>query len=355
MPKEIEAGNELGSSKRENLKRNSRYVAVFVGLGIAFCAITILNINTGSVSISVFEVLEILFLGGGDQALYTIIWEIRLPRILIAAILGGALSLSGFLLQVFFNNPIASPFILGLSAGARMVVATVMIVLIPLTGPISSYTMIVAAFIGALISVGCILLVSRKIKSMASLLIAGIMISYICGAVTDFIITFAADSDIANLHGWTQGSFSGTNWGNVQISYVVILGAFILTFLLSKPIGAYQMGETYAQSMGVNIKVFRTVLIILASLLAAVVAAFAGPISFVGIAVPHLVKLALRTARPLVMIPAVFLGGAVFCMACDLIARMAFSPLEMNISTVTAIFGAPVVIWMLISRPSEKR
>lgn len=328
---------------------------VFVALGFAFCAIVVLNINTGSVNISIGEIINIIFFGGGGETVRNIIWEIRLPRILMSAIIGGALALSGFLLQVFFNNPIASPFILGLSAGARMCVAIVMIVLIPIIGSVSSYTLIVAAFVGALISVSLILLVSRKIGSMATLLVAGVMISYICGAITDFVITFAADSDIANLHGWSQGSFSGMNWGNVQIAYVVVIFALVMTFMLSKPIGAYQMGESYAQSMGVNVKVFRTVLILLASLFAATAAAFAGPISFVGISVPHLVKLALKTARPLVMIPAVFLGGAIFCMICDLIARMAFAPLELDISTVTAIFGAPIVIWMLINRQSEKR
>lgn len=346
---------QLSDFKRERLKQRSRYIAVFVALALAFCVIVVLNINTGSVNISIGEIVDIIFFGGGEKTVQNIVWEIRMPRILMAAVLGGALALSGFLLQVFFNNPIASPFILGLSAGARMAVAAVMVVLIPLVGTVSSYTLISAAFVGSLISVALILLISRRIDSMSTLLIAGVMISYICGAVTDFIINFAADSDIANLHGWSQGSFSGMSWSNVQIAYVVILIALVCTFMLSKPIGAYQMGESYAQSMGVNVKIFRTVLILLASLFAATVAAFAGPISFVGIAVPHLVKLALKTARPLVMIPATFLGGAIFCMICDLIARMAFAPLELDVSTVTALFGAPVVIWMLISRKKETR
>jgi iron complex transport system permease protein len=129
---------------------------------------------------------------------------------------------------------------------------------------------------------------------------------------------------------------------------------FVIAFMMSKPIGAYLLGEVYAQSMGVNVKVFRVALIFISSILSACVTAFAGPISFVGIAVPHLVKMALKTSRPLVVIPGVFLGGAVFCMMCDLIARMAFAPLELNISTVTSIFGAPVVIWMLIKKQRGK-
>ena len=165
---------------------------------------------------------------------------------------------------------------------------------------------------------------------------------------------FAEDSDIVNLHGWSQGSFSGSNWSNVQITLVVTGSMLLISFLLSKPIGAYQLGEAYAQSMGVNVKVFRVLLILISSVLSACVTAFAGPISFVGIAVPHLVKLALKTSKPIVVRPGVFLGGSVFCMSCDLIARTAFAPLELNISTVTSIFGAPVVIWMLLKRQKGK-
>ena len=185
---------------------------------------------------------------------------------------------------------------------------------------------------------------------MAILLVAGIMIGYICSAVTDFVVTFAQDSDIVNLRGWSLGSFSGMTWDNVAVASVMIGISVVLTFMLSKPIGAYQLGEAYAQSMGVNIKFFRIALIVLSSILSATVTAFAGPISFVGIAVPFLVKHALNTSRPLVVIPATFLGGAVFCMGCDLIARMAFAPIELNISTVTSIFGAPVVIYMMLKR-----
>ena len=261
----------------------------------------------------------------------------------MAAILGGALSLSGFLLQTFFENPIAGPFVLGISSGAKMVVALTMIYYLEIAQNVTSYTLIIAAFIGSLISIGFILLNSKRINT-CYLLVAGIMIAYICSAVTDFVVTFADDSDIVNLHGWSQGSFSGMSWSNVYISCVVVGITLALTFLLSKPIGAYQLGEAYAQSMGVNIKFFRVALILLSSILSATVTAFAGPISFVGIAVPFLMKRSFGTSRPLIIIPGTFLGGAVFCMMCDLIARMAFAPLELNISTVTSIFGAPVVI-----------
>lgn len=335
--------------------RRSRYAAVFTVMFLALFLMVLININTGTVNISVKEILGILTAGRKEGTGYHIIWQIRLPRILMAAILGGALSLSGFLLQVFFHNPIAGPFILGISSGAKMMVALVMICSAGSIGSMTSFALIGSAFGGSLISVSFVLLAAKRLRNMSALLVAGIMISYICSAVTDFIITFAEDSDIVSLRGWSMGSFSGMNWGNVKVAAVVVAVTFAFTFLMSKPIGAYQMGEAYARSMGVDIRIFRVILIVLSSVFAACVTAFAGPISFVGIAVPQLVKLALHTSKPLVVIPASFLGGAVFCMFCDLAARMAFAPLELNISTVTSVFGAPVVIWMLVHREKEKQ
>lgn len=350
MQKKQKNVTDVSDFHRENFIRHSRYILVFTILIVAFFVVTVLNINTGNVKISVPDILKIIFTGQGDTNSYNIIWKIRLPRILMAAILGGGLSLSGFLLQTFFENPIAGPFILGISSGAKMMVALTMIYFLERFQAVSSYTLIIAAFIGSLLSIGFILIFSRRINHMATLLVAGIMIGYICSAITDFIVTFAEDSDIVNLHGWSQGSFSGMSWSNVYVAAIVIGITVCLTFLLSKPIGAYQLGESYAQSMGVNVKAFRVALILLSSVLSACVTAFAGPISFVGIAVPFLVKHALNTSRPLVVIPGTFLGGAVFCMICDLIARMAFAPLELNISTVTSIFGAPIVIFMMLTR-----
>lgn len=341
---------ENHSFQMENLKRRSRYTMVFITMAILFFIIVVLNINTGNVHISVAKILKILFLRDGEAVEYNIIWKIRLPRILMAALLGGALSLSGFLLQTFFSNPIAGPFVLGISSGAKMAVALTMIVFLKYIGTFSSYTLVMAAFIGALISTGFILLMSKKIHHMASLLVGGIMIGYICSAITDFVVTFADDSDIVNLHGWSQGSFSGTSWSNIGVAAVIVGITVIFTFFLSKPIGAYQLGEGYAQSMGVNIKLFRVALILLSSMLSACVTAFAGPISFVGIAVPFLTRKAFGTARPLIIIPGTFFAGAVFCMLCDLIARMVLAPTELNISTVTSILGAPIVIYMMLKR-----
>ena len=314
----------------DNKKRAARYWLAFLILAVLLVILFIWNVNAGSIHLSVSKIMNIIFKRQGDTTSYNIIWEIRLPRILAVIILGGALSVSGFLLQTFFNNPIAGPFVLGISSGAKLVVALLMIFFLSRSISMGSAAMIIAAFIGSMIS--------------------GVMIGYICSAVTDFVVTFADDSNIVNLHNWSLGSFSGMSWGNVQVMTAVVLITMVIVFFMSKPIGAYQLGEVYAQNMGVNIKLFRIALILLSSILSACVTAFAGPISFVGIAVPHIVKSLLKTARPLLVIPACFLGGAVFCLFCDLIARTVFAPTELSISSVTAVFGAPVVIYIMIRR-----
>ena len=330
--------------------RTLRYLVSFLVIMGLLVVLFFWNIGVGSVEMSFSDFWSVLTKHQPDAALYQIVWKIRLPRIIAAMLLGGALSVSGFLLQSFFQNPIAGPYVLGISSGAKLVVALTMIFLLEKGIMISSLGMVVAAFAGSLLAMGFVLLISFRVSNMSFLVVCGILIGYICSAITDFCVTFADDSNIVNLHNWSMGSFSGTTWENVSTMSVVVMTALIITFLMSKPIGAYQLGEGYAQNMGVNIKAFRIALILLSSILSACVTAFAGPISFVGIAVPHLVKSLLKTSKPLLVIPACFLGGAVFCLFCDLIARTVFAPTELSISSVTAVFGAPIVIYIMIHR-----
>ena len=285
--------------------------------------------------------------------MYAILHQIRLPRLLACLILGGALGLAGFLLQTFFGNPIAGPYVLGISSGAKLTVALTMVFVMQASGGLSSAFTIMAAFVGAMISMGFVLVISQKVSNPSMLIVSGVMVGYICSAITDFVITFASDASIVNLHNWSKGSFSGISWENVKVMTVVVIICAVCTFLMAKPISAYQLGEDYAMNMGVNIKRFRFMLVLFSSLLAATVTAFAGPISFVGIAVPHIVKRILGSAKPIVVIPGCFLGGAIFCLLCDLIARTVFSPTELSISSVTAIFGAPIVISIMIKRRRE--
>ena len=332
--------------------RTLRVITAFLLLTAGIVLFLILNVCIGTVAIPFKDILSSIL---GQEVLNArILWDIRMPRTLAALILGGALALAGYLLQTFFHNPIAGPFVLGISSGAKMMVALFMVFFMGRSIKVTSFTMILAAFFGAMICMGFVLLMARRVNRMSMLVVSGVMIGYICSAITEFVVTFAEDAEIVNLHNWSRGSFSGMNWNQVSVMSVVVFITCICTFLLAKPLSAYQMGEGYAQSMGVNVRLLRIALVVLSSVLSACIVAFAGPISFVGIAVPHLVKPLLGTAKPLLMIPACFLGGGVFCLFCDLLARMVLAPTELSISTVTAIFGVPVVLWVMVRRNKEK-
>ena len=326
--------------------KNIRYFQKFILLIILLVVFMLLSIALGSVTIPLIDVIKTIF-GKGDSFYRDIIISIRLPRAYAALLSGGALALSGYAMQAFFRNPIAGPYILGVSSGAKLMVS-IALILGGGTALFGSFGLITAGFLGALLAMVFVLLCSNRVKNMALLLVCGVMIGYVCTAVTDFIVTFADDADIVNLHNWSKGSLSGMTYSAVVAMAVVIAISSIILFLLSKPMMAYLMGESYAKSLGVNIKRFRIILILVASLLAATVTAFVGPVSFVGIAVPHLIRGYIKDSRPIVIIPACFLGGAVFTLGCDLIARLVLSPTELSISTVTAIFGAPIVIYLLI-------
>lgn len=335
--------NTLMKAIRPNLRATAFFGLLLILTGLLFC----MNLVTGSTDISVIEAVKVIF-GGRSGTASAVLLKIRLPRTLAALLLGGALALSGYLLQTFFHNPIAGPFVLGVSSGAKLTVALVMILVIGNRHVVSSGGMILAAFAGSMLSLVVVLMVSSRVKSMSMLVVCGVMIGYICSAVTDFVVTFADNSDIVNLHNWSRGTFSGTTMDNVRVMAGVVIAATIGTFFLSKPISAYRLGENYAQNLGVNVRLLRAGLILLSGLLSACVTAFAGPVSFVGVAVPHIVRGIFRTSKPIIMIPACFLGGSIFCLLCDMIARTAFSPTELSISTVTAIFGAPVVILAMV-------
>ena len=332
--------------------RTLRVITAFLLLTAGIILFLILNVCIGTVSIPFKDILSSI---RGQEVLNArILWDIRMPRTLAALILGGALALAGYLLQTFFHNPIAGPFVLGISSGAKMMVALFMVFFMGRSIRVTSFTMILAAFLGAMICMGFVLLMARRVNQMSMLVVSGVMIGYICSAITEFVVTFAEDAEIVNLHNWSRGSFSGMNWNQVRVMSVVVFLTCICIFLLAKPLSAYQMGEGYAQNMGVNVRLLRIALVVLSSVLSACIVAFAGPISFVGIAVPHLVKQFLGTTKPILMIPACFLGGGVFCLFCDLLARMVLAPTELSISTVTAIFGVPVVLWVMVRRNKEK-
>ncbi|MDE5933125.1 MAG: iron ABC transporter permease, partial [Lachnospiraceae bacterium] len=226
--------------------RKYRYITAFLLLGCSVLLFFALNICIGSVRIAMPEVVRTLAGLESGETQARILLDIRLPRAAAVLILGGSLSLAGYLLQTFFNNPIAGPFVLGISSGAKMTVALVMVFLMGRSLRVTSAAMILAAFVGAMLSMGFVLLMSRKVSSMSMLVVSGVMIGYICSAVTELVVTFADDADIVNLHNWSRGSFSGMTWENVRVMTAVVAVIFLAVFLMSKPLAAYQLGEVYA-------------------------------------------------------------------------------------------------------------
>ena len=333
------------------MRGKTRCVLSFALLLFLLLALSALCLALGSVSLTLRELFGAMPGGGSDIAAR--ILDLRLRRLLSAGLLGGGLAVSGFLLQTFFANPIAGPFVLGVSSGAKLTVALVMVALLSRGTVIGSAGLCGAAFLGSMMVMGLILLISGRVRQKSLLVVCGVMVGYVCSAITDLVVTFADDSNIVNLRAWSLGSFSGISWANLRVVAPVVGMGLLWSFLLSKPMSAYQLGEAYAQNLGVNLRIFRRQMILLSSLLSACVTAFAGPVSFVGVAVPHLMRRLLGTARPILMVPACFLGGAVFCIGCDLLARTLFAPTELSIGSVTAVFGAPVVVWMLLSRRRE--
>ena len=331
-----------------------RIILSFALLLVLTGVFIVFSISAGSADISPDEVVRILFGGASDDTSEMILLKIRLPRTFAAAVLGGALALSGYMLQTYFHNPIAGPFVLGISSGARLTVAVALILAARGAIVLNSAVMAAVAFAGALAAMSAVLLMSSKIRSMSLLVVCGVMIGYICTAITDIIVNFADDSDIVNLRGWSVGTFSGFKTESLVVCAVIIFTALAAVFFMSKPISAYQLGESYAVDMGVNIKAVRIAMILLSSLLSGCVAAFAGPVTFVGIAVPFLIKMLFGTAKPIVMIPACFLGGGVFCIISDMIARTVISPSELGISTVTSVLGAPVLLMIMLRKNKER-
>lgn len=329
--------------KKSRVKISYVILALLLILSCGLC------IFIGSSSINIADIFI-------DESISnSIVFDIRLPRMIAAIFAGGALAVSGYCLQSYFHNPIAGPYLLGISSGAKLTVAILLVIFAGRLSVMSNIAMIAASFAGALISMSFVLIISRRVPSMSMLLVCGVMIGYICTAICDLIVVFADDSDIVNLHNWSKGSLSGVTISEAITMGVVVTIAVIFVFCLAKPMSAFLVSENYAKSVGVNIKRFRVLLVILSSLLSATVTAFAGPISFVGIAVPHLIKKLFNTVKPVYIIPACFLGGAVFTCICDLISRTLFSPVELSISTVTAIFGSPVVILMLVNRNRDNK
>jgi len=334
-----------------NMKaKNVKYTIYFTVLFLLLLTALIFNICFGSVKIPLSKLISIFLNGSSKNNLQsTVVWNIRLPRIIGAIISGACLSCAGLLMQIFFRNPIVGPSVLGISSGSSLFVGFIILAGVKLgfKGS-SSMLMILAGFAGATFVMIIILGISYKIKNVVTLLIIGIMVGYICTAVTNFLITFSTKEQLQGFQMWNLGSFSGFTWANIKYMLLLSIPFLLVTFLISKPLNALLLGESYARSMGVNIKVLRIIVIFTASILTAIPTSFAGTVSFIGLAVPHIIRLTFKTSDNKLLIPGTILFGAVIAGFCDLLARLLFLPVELPISTITSFVGAPVVIILIL-------
>lgn len=331
---------------------NKRYVYLFPVFIVLFVLSAIVNLFVGAIDISIPDFFRIISGAMPDQSPETyIMLKIRIPRIIASLVGGGFLAVSGLLMQVYFRNPIVGPYILGISSGATLTVGVVMLSSFSLGfAGISPYMTVFASFVGALSVMLIIITVASKMKSVVSLLLIGIMMGYVAGAITSILIAFANKEKIKGFILWGNGSFSGFSWSEIYIMLIIGFAIIIFIYLMSKPLNAFLLGEHYAQSMGVDIKVFRMMIIILSCAMASLVTAFAGPIMFVGMAVPHLSRMLFKTQDNRVLIPACLVLGGIIGSVCDLVARTVFAPAELPLSSITAIFGAPIIISLLLRR-----
>jgi len=332
------------------LKRR-RYFQSFFIFSIILLSLLILNMAQGSVRIPLFKTLRIIIFHITDSTPGAIIWKIRFPRIFSAVICGGYLAAGGLLLQVFFRNPIVGPYVLGISSGATLMVALVMLGGLSVgILEIHPFYISLSAFSGALLVMAILVVIASRVRSVITLLIIGLMMGYLCYAVTSILIAFAEKEKVKGFVLWQMGSFSGFTWQEFYLIVIIGLPLTIGTYLLSKPLNAFLLGEDYAKTMGVNIRLFRFFVVILSSALAGIVTAFAGPVAFIGLAIPHMARLVFGTTDNRVLIPGAILLGGIVTLLCDLIARTLFSPVELPISAITSFFGAPIVIGLLHKR-----
>lgn len=339
-----------------------RQLALLIGILGLLAAVFLVKLAVGSVLIPLREVVTVLFGGDASKAVWqTIILDFRLPQAVTAVLAGAALGISGLLMQTLFRNPLADPFILGISSGASLGVAIVVLAVGTVTttfltglGFLGDLGLAAAASLGAGVVMLIVLAVARRVANGMTLLILGLLFSYMTGAVVSLLLYFSIPERIQAYINWTFGSFSGVTRDQLVIITPTILVGLAAAFAMSKSLNVLLLGEEYAWSMGLNIKRLRLSILVTTALLAGTITAFCGPIGFIGIAVPHLCRSLFNTSDHRLLIPATILVGAVISLAASLMAGLPGSSIVLPINAVTAFIGAPVVIWVILRRQSVK-
>ena len=329
---------------------------LFTLLLLAMVFLFLVNISLGSVSIPLKEVVKGLFGQEMQKESWEIIlWNFRFPKAITAILVGIGLSISGLLMQTLFRNPLAGPYVLGLSSGASLGVAFVILGsgLLPTfiaSFFLSSYGLVMASSLGAFLVLLAVLLVSQKLKDTMAILIVGLMFGSFTSAIVSVLSYFSTAEKLQKFTFWSMGSISNLSWQEISILSVLTCIGIILSFTVIKPLNALLLGEKYAQSIGVNYKKTRFLIIVATSILAGSITAFAGPIAFIGLAVPHMAKLLFRTSNHLVLFWSTLLLGAIVMLVCDTIAQVPGNDITLPINAITSVIGAPIVIWLLVRK-----
>lgn len=337
-----------------NLLLNLRlsYLWILIGLGGLWLCLFVLSLCLGSANIPINKVLAILFFQPSDSThvWQEIIWQLRFPRAIAATFAGAALGLGGIQMQTLFANPLAGPFVLGINSGASLGVALIILGSGFIGGLASNFSLAFAASLGAIIVLSLVLAIAHRIPHNATLLILGLMLGYISNSLVTMLLHFSPSEAVRLYLSWTFGSFTQIQREQLPLFCGLISLGGSLAYLSSKSLNAILLGKQYAQSLGVNIQKTRRQIIISTAILSGTVTAFCGPISFLGLAVPHLCRYLLKTVNHRLLLPAIALMGASLALLADIIAQLPGSQLTLPLNTVTALFGAPIVMSIILQR-----
>ncbi len=336
--------------------QTKKHTFLFILLVIVLVVLFFTNISLGSVSIPVKEIIN-SFLGNMMQkdSWEIILWNFRLPKAFTAILVGMALSISGLLMQTLFRNPLAGPYVLGLSSGASLGVAFVILGAGFLPSFLanlflSSYGIVLASGLGSGFVLIAVLAVSQKLKDTMAILIVGLMFGSLTSAVVSVLSYFSTAEQLQKFTFWSLGSLANLSWNELSLLFIITFIGITLSFLVIKPLDALLLGEKYAKSLGVNFKKTRYIIIFATSILAGSITAFVGPIAFIGLAVPHISKLLFQTSNHFILFWSTLLIGAIILLFCDIIAQCPGYDITLPINAVTSIIGAPIVIWLLIRK-----
>lgn len=336
--------------------KQKSYTKQFITLSFVLVLFVLINISFGSVSIPLNEILEILLGGNSTKSSWDfIIIHFRFPKAITAILVGSGLAIAGLLMQTLFRNPLAGPFVLGISSGASLGVAILILGAgifggILTTISFSSWGLAMASSFGAAMVLFAILLAAYKIRNTMSILIIGLMFGTVTSAIISVFTFFSNAEKIQQFIFWGFGNLGNLSWNEVLVFFIIYLIAVLSLLYIIKPLNTFLLGENYAKSLGVNIKKSRNIILLITSLLTGVITAFAGPIAFIGLAVPHITKLVFKTSDHKILLPAVAIIGGITLLFCDTIAQLPSSEFTLPINAVTSLIGAPVVIWLLVRK-----